>query len=119
MKTVLGVTRRLAARVEPPTVDHEVAVRGYVPVLWTAPRSRYGALFERVRIGHQDTQHWPHGAFGCSLWASGRRRPGERLAPPAGRDVAPLLPPATRVEPRPEQRVLPGKLLAYRTGTIR
>ena len=98
------MARRLAARVAPAVVDHEVAARGYLPVFVDGTAIEVdGALFEKARVGYDGTrQYWLHGVFVGSLWASGRLRPGGGDV--AGgwrrqleRDVAPLLPDGTPV----------------------
>ena len=123
VKTLLGVARRLAARVAPAVVEHEVATRGYVPVFVDGTAIEVeGALFEKARVGYDGTrQYWLHGVFVGSLWASGRLRPGGGDV--AGgwrgqleRDVAPLLPDGTPVWLRADSAYYRGKLIAYCRG---
>ena len=78
VETLLEVARSLAAQVGPAVVEHEAVVRGYVPVFIDGIAIEVdGKLFEEARRGYDGTrQHWLHGVFIGSLWASGRLHPG-------------------------------------------
>ena len=106
VETLLEVARFLTGQVAPAVVEHEVAVRGYVPVFIDGTGIEVdGKLFEEARRGYDGArQYWLHGVFIGSLWASGRLHPGG--VDVAGgwreqfdRDVAPCLPVGTPVSP--------------------
>lgn len=96
---LLAAARRLARRVAPAVVAHEVAVRGFVPVFVDGTEIEVGgALFEGAGRSHgAERALLLHGAFVGGLWASGRLHPGG-VHPAHGwrgqmeADVAPLLP---------------------------
>jgi len=74
VETLLAVARGLAGQVAPAVVEHEAAVRGYVPVFVDGTAIEVdGRLFEEARRGYDGTrQYWLHGVFIGALWASGR-----------------------------------------------
>ncbi len=96
---LLEAARRLARRVAPAVVEHEVAERGFVPVFVDGTEIEVGgALFEGAGPSHgAERALLLHGVFVGGLWASGRLHPGG-VHPAHGwrgqleADVAPLLP---------------------------
>ena len=101
---ILEAARRLARRVAPAVVEHEVAARGFVPVFVDGTEVEVGGeLFEGAgRSYGAERALLLHGAFVGGLWASGRLHPGGVHAAHGWReqmelDVAPLLPEGTPV----------------------
>ena len=120
VEALLAVARFLAGQVAPAVIEHEVAVRGYVPVFIDGTGIEVdGKLFEEARRGYDGArQYWLHGVFIGSLWASGRLHPGgvdvargwrEQL----DRDVAPCLPEDVAVWLRADNAYYRGELVAY------
>ena len=118
--TLLEVARSLARQLAPAVVEHEAAVRGYVPVFIDGTAIELdGTLFEGARRGYDCThQYRTYGVFIGSLWASGLLNPGgcdvaggrrEKLAS----DVAPCLPEGTPVWLRAHNAYYRGELIAY------
>ena len=119
VETLLEVARSLAAQVGPAVVEHEAVVRGYVPVFIDGIAIEVdGKLFEEARRGYDGTrQHWLHGVFIGSLWASGRLHPGGGDVSGSWReqldsDVAPCLPEGTPVWLRADNACYRGELIA-------
>ncbi|MCY4480031.1 MAG: hypothetical protein OXB97_09045, partial [Rhodospirillales bacterium] len=71
VETLLEAARSLAAQVAPVVVEHEAAVRGYVPVFIDGTAIEVdGKLSEEARRGYDGTrQYWLHG---CSSARCGR-----------------------------------------------
>ena len=118
--TLLEVVRGAARQMAPTVVEHEEAVRGYVPVFIDGTAIEVdGTLFEEARRGYDGTrQYWLHGVFIGSLWASGRLRPGGGDVAGGWReqlddDAAPCLPAGTPVWLRADNAYYRGELIAY------
>ena len=101
---LLEAARRLAGRVAPAVIEHEVAARGWVPVFVDGTEIEVGGeLFEGAgRSWGAERALVLHGVFVGGLWASGRLHPGGVHAAHGWReqmetDVAPLLPEGTPV----------------------
>ena len=101
---LLEAARRLAGRVAPAVIEHEVAARGWVPVFVDGTEIEVGGeLFEGSgRSWGAERALVLHGAFVGGLWASGRLHPGGVHAAHGWReqmesDVVPLLPEGTPV----------------------
>ena len=101
---LLEAARRLAGRVAPAVIEHEVAARGWVSVFVDGTEIEVGGeLFEGAgRSWGAERALVLHGVFVGGLWASGRLHPGG-VHPAHGwreqmeTDVAPLLPEGTPV----------------------
>ena len=120
VETLLAVARGLAAQVAPAVVEHEAAVRGYVPVFVDGTAIEVdGKLFEEARRGYDGTrQYWLHGVFIGTLWVSGRLHPGGGDVAGGWRgqldsDVAPCLPEGTPVWLRADNAYYRGELIAW------
>jgi len=118
--SLLGVARRLTAQVAPAVVEHEVAMRGYVPVFIDGTAIEVdGDLFEGARRGYNgEVQYWLHSVFVGGLWASGRLHPGGVDVAKGWReqldhDVAPVLPTDTPVWVRADNAYYRGEFVRY------
>ena len=118
--TLLAVAREMAGQVAPAVVEHEAALRGYVPVFIDGTAIEVdGTLFEEARRGYDGTrQYWLHGVFIGSLWVSGRLHPGGGDVAAGWReqldsDVTPCLPEGTPVWLRADNAYYRGELIAY------
>ena len=101
---LLETARRLARRVAPAVIEHEVEARGFVPVFVDGTEIEVGGeLFEGAGLSYGAKRALLlHGVFVGGLWASGRLHPGGVDAAHGWReqmesDVAPLLPEGTPV----------------------
>lgn len=117
---VLEAARRLARRVAPAVVEHEVAARGFVPVFVDGTEIEVGGeLFEGAgRSYGAGRALLLHGAFVGGLWASGRLHPGGVHAAHGWReqmesDVAPLLPEGTPVWIRTDNAYYGGPFVRF------
>ncbi len=119
-RALLGVARKLASRVAPEVVSHEVSEKGYVPVFVDGTGIEVdGALFEGAgKLCDGRRGHWLHGVFVGGLWAGGRLRRGGVDVAGGWRgqlehDVAPLLPEGAPVWLRADNAHYRGKLVAF------
>ncbi len=119
-RALLGVARKLASRVAPEVVSHEVSEKGYVPVFVDGTGIEVdGALFEGAgKLCDGRRGHWLHGVFVGGLWAGGRLRRGGVDVAGGWRgqlehDVAPLLPEGAPVWLRADNAHYRGKLVEF------